>query len=274
MMEIKCMAWGPEYSKYFKNRSYYFIIISQKSAGCPCPLPFPGDLVKLGPNPDSMACENPVLFPPFWQIPTCHFSGRPETSLLLGWDVLPGTKPDPFRGSMINPLENSVLLASSHQLAPAPSRPRQVGAAGSLGGAQRGRGVLPAPPLHQALGSLATPLPPLDATAYLCPQAHASFCIFPGPQPLIFPLPSNPHTTTVGFLKQGFPFVKPCSEPRCPRIKYWHMSPCPFRIPGLWVSTPRRHLQLLKMPSQALVCPHPSPPHAPAHSPPLLWETQ
>lgn len=144
MMEVKCMAWGPEYSKYFKNRSYYFIIISQKSAGCPCPLPFP-DLVKLGPNPDSMFCENPGLFLPFWQIPTCHFSGRPETSHLSGWDVLPGTKPDPFRGSMINPLEECLISKLSQTCPCAVSTP--------AGGGSWQSGRSPAWPWGTALSS-------------------------------------------------------------------------------------------------------------------------
>lgn len=196
MMEVKCMAWDPEYSKYFKNRSYYFIISTQKSAGCPCPLPFPGDLVKLGPNPDPMFCENPGLFLPFWQIPTCHFSGHPETSRLSGWDVLPGTKPDPFRGSMINPLEKSVLLASSHQLAPAPSRPQQVGAAGSLRGAQRGRGVLPSPPGHPftTLGCYCLSLSPSPCLILHLSQSPAS--------DFSPPIPSAHHQC--GFSKTGF----------------------------------------------------------------------
>ena len=61
--------------QYFKNRSYYFFIFSQRSADCPCPLPFPGDLVELGPNPNSMACENPGLFIPSGRFPLTTFQG-------------------------------------------------------------------------------------------------------------------------------------------------------------------------------------------------------
>lgn len=80
-MEVKCMAQGPEY------RSYDFISISQKSAGCPCPQEIWLNLVHI-----------PIPWSVRVQTPSFHF-GRfspvifPETSFLLGCDILLGINP-------------------------------------------------------------------------------------------------------------------------------------------------------------------------------------
>lgn len=92
------MAQGPGYG------SCDLISISQKSAGCPCPPASPGDVVKLGPHPNSVAhkSSDPVL--PLGQFPTCHFSCD---FLSLGMGCIVRYKP--LSGSAINPLEKNVL---------------------------------------------------------------------------------------------------------------------------------------------------------------------
>lgn len=90
----KRRAQGLEHSGYLRNSSYYFMVISQKPAGCPCP---PQEVWL------NLVQENPDLCLLFWPVPTRCFSGFAETSFLSRRDVLPGTRPDP--SVQKNPLE-------------------------------------------------------------------------------------------------------------------------------------------------------------------------
>lgn len=91
------MAWGPQYS--ISKQELLFYIFSQRLADCPCPLPFPGDLVELGPNPNSMACENPGLFIPSGRFPLITCQGILRLLFRGVWWGSVAMSAKPFRGS-------------------------------------------------------------------------------------------------------------------------------------------------------------------------------
>lgn len=133
MMEVKCMAWRPQYS-VSKTGAIIFLFFSQRSANCPCPLPFPGDLVELGPNPNSMACENPGPFIPSGRFPLITFQGILRLLLEGGVGGRSVAMSDtPFRVSAINPLEKSPVIQLS------PFRPYVLFTPTSRGSWQSGR---------------------------------------------------------------------------------------------------------------------------------------
>lgn len=93
MMEVKRMAQGLEYSKYFHSRSRYFISISRRSADAPS---------STMPRSSGHTWSKPQFHALRTQTSAFRLGRRPPVTFqrsrrcpLSRQDVLPGTKPDP-----------------------------------------------------------------------------------------------------------------------------------------------------------------------------------